>query len=326
MKSTFRKMRLVLALASILSLTLLAACQPQEVEVFSEVVPSLPGQSQEVDRVVAEAPLSAARGSDAAAVAALQERLIIRNAALTITAADPPTAAGKIQAMANELGGFVVSSEVSQHYYTGAKLWRASVMVRVPAEQLDEALDRIRAEALTVEQENVTGRDVTDEYTDLQSRLRNQQATEVQLLEIMSGATKTQDVLDVQRELTAVREQIEVLQGRINYLEQSAAFSEIRVEIEPDAADRPLDIPGWNPKGVVRDAVEAMIAGLQTIATAVIWFVVYVIPVCILPATIVGGPVLWWYLRRRKMRREAAPAGEQKKASDSPPSQDANQH
>jgi len=289
MEPVTRRSRPALLGASLLLLALAAACGGGALPASAPVPPEQP-----------EAAAGERGDSDALAITAAQERLIVRNAVLTITAADARAAAREVQALASEMGGFLVSSEVGQQFYTGAKLWRATVVVRVPVERLDEALERIRSSALTVEQENITGQDVTDQYTDLQSRLRNQQASEEQLLTIMAGATETEDVLAVQQQLTSVREQIEVLQGQINYLEQSAALSEVRVEIEPNAADRPLEIPGWNPSGVVRDAFEAMIAGLQTIATGVIWFVVYVVPVCILPAAILGGPLVWWYLRRRK--------------------------
>ena len=82
-----------------------------------------------------------------------------------------------------------------------------------------------------------------------QARLNLEEA-EAQLQEIMDGAVRTEDVLNVHNQLVFVREQIEVIQGQIQYFEQSAAFSMISIELVADAAVQPLNIGGWQPAGV----------------------------------------------------------------------------
>ena len=77
------------------------------------------------------------------------------------------------------------------------------------------------------------GRDVTAEFTDLESRLRNAQATERQLLEIMGRAETVEDTLAVQRELGAVREQVEVFQGQLNVLASQTSLSTITIYLHP---------------------------------------------------------------------------------------------
>jgi hypothetical protein len=79
----------------------------------------------------------------------------------------------------------------------------------------------------------------------------------------MGSANRTEDVLNVYNQLTQVREQIEVTKGQIQYYEQSAALSSISVELVPDASVQPLTIAGWEPGGVAKEALQALITGLK---------------------------------------------------------------
>ena len=243
------------------------------------------------------------------------ERLVIKNADLSLVVSDPAQSMDAIAQLADEMEGFVVSS----HLYTtqlesGTEVPRASITIRVPAERLNEALTQIKSLASRVLSENVSGEDVTQEYTDLQSRLRNLEAAEEQLTEIMGSATKTEDVLSVYNQLTEVREEIEIVKGRIQYYEQSAALSAISVELIPDEAMQPLTIGGWEPVGVAKDAIQALINTLKFLANATIWFTLFCLPV----GLIVGTPLLllwratsgWRARRRRKSTPPAEPKPE----------------
>src|SRR5262249_22986663 len=147
------------------------------------------------------------------------DRLVIKNANLALVVNDPSDAAQKISALASSLGGFVVNSSTSEASVDsqGNKIMQANLTVRVPANQLDGALAQIRQMAVEVQSVNVTGQDVTAQYTDLQSQLTNAEAAEAKLTDIMNSATKTEDVLTVFNQLTAVQAQVEQLKGQIQY-------------------------------------------------------------------------------------------------------------
>jgi FtsZ-binding cell division protein ZapB len=230
------------------------------------------------------------------------EPLIIRNANLRLVVEDPAQSADEIASLAGSMGGFVVNSNVYQTTYGSSDIptTRASITIRVPVERLDEALDKITALAIEVREKNVTGEDVTREYTDLQSRLKNLESAEEQLREIMDNATKTEDVLRVFEDLRQVREEIEVIQGQINYYEDAARLSAISLELIPDELAQPLSIGGWRPQGTAKDAVEALINALQFLIDAGIWLVICVAPILILlgvPGFFIGRSV---FRRRRK--------------------------
>lgn len=264
-----------------------------------------------------------AQRSAGATVQSVQDRLVIRNANLTVVVEDPAESVDEISAMAEEMGGFVVSSSVFETTFGDSRLGepvraeQASITIRVPSERLDDALARIKGGAVEVERQNVSGQDVTEEYTDLQSRLGNLEAAEEQLREIMASASKTEDVLRIFEELRRIREQIEVIRGRLQYLEESARLSSISVELRPDVATQPLQIGRWTPQGTAREAVEALIGALQFLADAAIWTVICVVPV----ALIVGVPA--WIAVRAVMRRRRQAQAEteaQSAATESEPS------
>lgn len=236
-------------------------------------------------------------------------RIVIENANMTIVVSDPGLAMEEITRMAKEMGGFVVRSNLYKTTTeSGIEVPQANITVRVPVERLDDALSSIRG--LTgnpdedVLSENRTGEDVTEHYTDLQSRLRNAEETERQLREIQASATRTEDVLNVFNQISAIREQIEVLKGQIKYYEESAALSAIDVQLVAQEAVDPLTIGGWKPEGVARDAVQALINTLKFLANALIWIVLWLLPVGLL----VGLP-LFLIIRavRRRRARNAAP-------------------
>lgn len=242
------------------------------------------------------------------------ERLVIKNADLSIAVDSPPETMDEIGRMAERLGGFVVSSELYQTTSeSGQEFPRARITVRVPAESLVAALEEIKSGAGEVLFENTSGEDVTQQYTDLRSRLTNLEQTETQLREIMEDATRTEDVLQVFNELSRVREQIEVTKGQIQYFEQSAALSAISVDIQAEEAIEPLSIGSWEPAGVARDAVQALINAVQFLANAAIWIGLFLLPI----GLVLIVPILLIIFVIRRLRRRSRPA-ETKPAQSAP--------
>ena len=240
------------------------------------------------------------------------DRLVIRNANLSLLVGNPVEANDRIAALAASLNGFVVSSNVYQASTDaeGNKIMQASITVRVPSDQLDAALAQIRALAVEVQSESVTGQDVTAEFTDLESRLRNLEATEAQLVNIMDRATKTEEVLAVFNQLTYIREQIEQVRGQMKYYIESAAMSAVTVSLIPDVLAQPIEVGGWRPQGVVKEAVEALLRAFQDLATGAIWIAIYVLPMLL----VIGLPLYIAYrliARRLRKPRPAAPVAPQ---------------
>lgn len=230
------------------------------------------------------------------------ERLIIRNASLNLVVPDTDAALDEINVLVDELGGYVVESNMYQ-YQEGLQ---ANVTLRVPAESLDVALAHIRSLATEVRHESISGQDVTEEYVDLKSRLRYLEATEARLLEFLEEAEDTEAALAVYENLQGIQADIEQVKGRMQYLEQSAAMATISLDITPDKLAQPIQVGGWHPEGTLRDAFQSLIRMLQFLVDAAIVIVVLVIPVL----AVVALPIVGLFLlvraivRRRRARRE----------------------
>ena len=219
--------------------------------------PALPAQPQ----VAAAAGVPGAPGSPGALAAvkmidpgdggaeqqfaelATQRRIIIYTVDMTLEVVDVAASLDTVGALAQQMGGWVVSTSRAEKH-------RGFIAVRVPAERLDEVVGRLRGIAAEVVSEVSSSRDVTDEYVDLTSRLGNLQAAEAALLRLFDRAQTVEEALDVRRTLTDVQGEIEVLKGRIAFLEQTSAFSLVNVTLVLEPQDMEVDAGGEQVAGV----------------------------------------------------------------------------
>ncbi len=298
----------ILLSIGLLTLLLTACAAPQR----SAEAPMEAGYSEEA--VYEEAPVEGPSAFDAASSfdsnsVEASERIVIKNADLELVVVAPDESMDRIGKMAEEMGGFVVSANLYKTQTSdGQEVPRAAITIRVPSEKLDEAISRIEAESDRLPiTKNIQSQDITSEYTDLQSRLKNLEAAEAQLLEIMNSANRTEDVLNVFDQLTQVREQIEVIKGQINYYEESARLSAISVELIPNEVVQPITIGGWEPVGVIKDAIQSLISALQGLVNILIWIALFILPILL----IIGVPLYFIirgvrnWRRRRKLQRES---------------------
>lgn len=184
---------------------------------------------------------------------------------------------------------------------------RASATLRVPSAQLRPTLAALSGLAIRVQNEGITGEDVTAEFSDLGAQLKNLQATETELRELLATVRqrtqKASEIMEVFTELTKVRGDIERIQGRMQYLSQMTAMSTIRLDLVPDAIAAPVVEPGWQPLATVRSAARSLVNTLKTLADALIWIVLYLIPVgafFVLVALVIRG--LWRRLRGSRLQ------------------------
>ncbi len=188
----------------------------------------------EVEEEASDGEAAQSAGADILASVPAQQRIIIRTVDMQLTVSDVAAAVDDVAALAGRSGGWVVSSDRSAKH-------GGYIAIRVPAGSLDSAIQRLRELALKVESEISTSQDVTDEYVDIQSRLKGLRATEDRLLEIMQQAEDVEDALSVQLELSNLQTRIEQIEGRIKYLEQTSAYSLINVNLRASPLALPAD-------------------------------------------------------------------------------------
>jgi Flp pilus assembly protein TadB len=230
--------------------------------------------------------------------------MIIRTAEVSMVVTDAAPALKSITELVAAAGGYVADSKT----WRENEQLRARVSTRIPAEQLDATLEAIKTLAVRVERENVGGKDVTEEFSDLNAQLVNLEATEKELRELLTEVRqktqKAEDVLQVYQELTKVRGEIERIKGRMQFLSNQTALATATFDLIPDALAKPVVEPGWRPLETLRDAGRALVNALKGLVDLAIWLIVYLLPLLIVIAIPIVGFVLLirWLVRRRRSR------------------------
>ena len=208
------------------------------------------------------------------------ERKIIRNANLQLEVDNPDEALAKITNIAESKTGFVVKTEQTSNNAETKKSDVITMTVRVPSEKFNETLGEIRGTASRVINETVEGKDVTEEFIDIEARLKTKKALEEQFLEIMKRSNTVEDALNVQRELAEVRGEIEQIEGRKRFLENQASLSTIEIRIQSSSAFSPsssgffYQLGDSFSKGF--DFALSFVLGLVTLVIALLPFLIFV--------------------------------------------------
>jgi uncharacterized beta-barrel protein YwiB (DUF1934 family) len=310
--------RLIPTSIVLITAIVLAACgsaarsEPQ----YSEEAPAMPALDIAPpipeEYAADQAPGNGGGGVEAANV----ERLVIQNADLAIVVSDVETRMDEIQEMAEEMGGFVVSSNLYQGYTSDyIPVPEGTLTIRVPAEKLDEALGLIKEGAVEVQSETRSGQDVTAEYVDLKSRLKTYQAAEQELTELMENAQDTDEVVNIFNQLMYYREQIEIIQGQIKYYEEAAALSAVSVRLIAEETIQPVTIGKWEPKGVALEAIQDLLDFWKNFVDFMIRFVIFTLPVLVTIAipfylAFIG---VRWIFRKMRGNKKVEPQQEEKK-------------
>jgi hypothetical protein len=297
-----RKLFCLIAIVAVLATVVACAAPARAPQVVSKEVP--------VERIVAEDEMAGMRASGAPqadtdwALESVEDRMIIWTGDVSLIVKDAEESLEEVEAIAKDLGGYVVNSN---SWYQEEQL-RARLTIRVPAGEFDAAMARLKDLAIRVENRNVSTQDVTEEYTDLDSQLRNLEATETELLELLTEVrertSKAEDVLAVYREISNIRGQIEQVKGRMQYLEKMTAMATINVELIPDVLAKPIVVAGWRPSGTAANALRTLVRTLQSLADVAIWLIIYVLPILVVIA--IPFFILWLIWRRFRRRKKAA--------------------
>jgi hypothetical protein len=224
--------------------------------------------------------------------------MVIRTAQLTVEVPDIEQALARARDIASRGGGFVSASNTHQETSGDQTRMVADLTLQVRSDAADSTISDLRALGKVIA-ETSGSQDVTDEYVDLDSNLRNLQASESAILKLMDRATQIQDVLALQRELTNVRGQIERLQGRKTYLERRTDMATITLSLRlpGTSTPQPAAAPGWDPVAAAQRGWQASLFLLRGVADTLI--VILAFSWWLLPIAAAGAYVI---LRRRAIR------------------------
>ncbi len=218
-----------------------------------------------------------------------EERMIVRTGEMSLVVESVIDARDEIARLAVRFDGFIVSSRISGEEQDR----RGWISIRVPDNRFEQALAKLGELAVRVTSESTSSRDVTEEYIDLQSRLKNAEATESQYLALLEKA-EVEETIRIYELLHQVRREVEQIKGQMQYLERTSSMSLIEVRLEAETTTKPLVRAGWSVLEVLKSAVRGIVTFGQWLGTIAIWLLIF-IPVW---GTILG--ITYWRYRRRK--------------------------
>jgi hypothetical protein len=235
------------------------------------------------------------------------DRMIVRTADVSMIVADAEPVMQSITALVTAADGYIADSRA----WREQDQIRGSISARIPAEKLDGTLGAIKKLATRVERENIGGKDVTEEYSDLNAQLVNLEATEKELRELLTEVRqktqKAEDILQVYQELTKVRGEIERVKGRMQYLGNLTALATVNIELIPDILAKPVVEPGWRPLETLKNAGRALVNALKGLVDIAIWLTIYLLPLLLVVAIPIILLILLvrWLSRRRRRSKQA---------------------
>lgn len=212
-----------------------------------------------------------AYGQETTTNAAPLNRKVIRTAEVRLRVTRVAEAVAFVRNAATAAGGYVSDSAT---YFEGDHEF-AQVTIQVPFDRFDAVMTQLR-QAPTVDRvlgETVNSQDVTEEFVDAEARVRNLQATEASYLALLNKATRIEDIISIQTQLTEVRSQIETLQGRLKYLTASTDLSTIAISLSPVSAGASESSSSF--RSSIADAWRASLDLLAAVGTGVVRAIVF---------------------------------------------------
>lgn len=218
------------------------------------------------------------------------QRRIIKNANFALTVESTDTALDRATGIAADMGGYIISTRT----FFEQNVKGATITFAVPVDRFEETLRRVRAIAIRVDQESASGQDVTDQYADLESQIRNLEATADRIRDFLKKANTVEEALKVNQQLADVEKQIETAKGRLNFLDGRSAFSTVTAEIRQQvptptitptptntATPTPTMTPTpfvWKPGDTFDRAVATQGGLLRGFAELAIWLIIVLLP------------------------------------------------
>lgn len=184
------------------------------------------------------------------------ERKLIQRANLTIEVKDLEASNEKVLEMVQEVKGYIASSSD----WVSGKRQHSRVQIRVPADDFYSIMDELEQLGV-ITSRNISGDDVTEEYIDLSSRIKNLHLQEERYRQLLQQATKVEDILSIERELERVRSTLESLEGRLQYLDNQVSLSTIDLNLsEPE----PITPTEWGIMKAMRQALREVMNSFYT--------------------------------------------------------------
>ncbi|HZY80272.1 MAG TPA: DUF4349 domain-containing protein [Cyclobacteriaceae bacterium] len=210
-------------------------------------------------------------------------RKLIKNGSIDFEVNDIDATKQTITDMTNKVGGYI-SSDSKNDYGSGPHFEQ---VVRIPADTLDFFMKEIEKLAVRIDNQNISSNDVTEEFIDVETRLRTKKELEVRYLDLLKQAKNLKDIVEIEGQLNNVRSEIESMEGRLKYLTNQVDFSTLRLNYyKPNAGSYGFSSKFSNTFSRGWELLLDTVIGLFTL-----W-----------PFIIIAGVATWFFIHRRRRR------------------------
>jgi len=284
--------------------------RPVRTEPIAQVYTGMPSKAKPAAVEQEQDATRSLTAGTAAAVDAAAGRKIIRTSSIEMVVQHPAEAADKIAALAESMGGYLVSADGG-----GQNATAGTLTIRVPAARFEEARAEVRKLGLRVESEKVEAQDVSRQFVDQDANIRNLQAEEAGYLAILKQAHTVKDMLAVTERLSEVRGQIEQQQAEFNALSRQVETVALTISLRTDV-QAPVSWLNWRPAYRLKLALHDGLESVADYATVMVGILFY-LPATLLwvgtiiLAIVVGWRTLRWAGRRWSGSKEPAVQGSQ---------------
>lgn len=216
--------------------------------------------------------------NEAAPTSDITDRKVVLNSTFSLLVKNVIESIDSIKAKTTLMSGYMVNMGIDRTDYGDT----ANIQVRIPSEKVDEFSKYLRGLAVKVVSENIDGRDITDQYVDVERRLADLEKQRARFEVILNSATTVTEMMEVQRQIFVVQDQIDSYKGQILYMDGSTKTSKLTIYVSTDELSLPYSpARPWRPEVVLKQAVRSMLTNLQGLSSLVIWGIIY-IPLVIL--------------------------------------------
>jgi len=216
----------------------------------------------------------------------VQERKIIKEGWMRIEIKNYAKDLSIIKGIISAHHGYISNENESSNEYSLMN----NITIRIPSVEFDSLVEDIVRIAYNVDNKSITLNDVTEEFIDVEARLKTKKEVEQRYLEILGKAGTVQDILLVEQQLRVIREEIEAKEGRLKYLQNQVSLSTLNLEIHQDLAAK----PGFRFFSKLAEALKGGWKGLLNVFVGLI----YIWPLLLLVVI-----VIFWLVRRRRKKR-----------------------
>lgn len=231
------------------------------------------------------APEAAPTESSNASTAIPIDQKIIKNGNLRFETADMNKTAAKIYAALKTVNGYVQLDSETKGYNEITR----NIVIRVPNQNFEKLVNNVTQGISYFDEKQITSEDVTEQYIDLEARLKSKKELEARYIDLLRKANKVSDIIEVEQQINVIREEIESKQGQLNYMKSRVSMSTLNITFYKPTAESGITV-SYGDKIV--NALKGSVSWIPGFFIGLIY---------IWPLFLIVG--LAWYFIRKKLNK-----------------------